>query len=180
MLLCLLRLLCLLQTDAEVTTEKFGLEAGLWKVWSSKNAEGQTKGDQVRGPACAAGSLAWWHVVTARSVNLHFVALRSVNIYLPCCSQLVPGVHLSSRDCISLGVLGWQTLNHLLRSTDLPPLPTILPQAKDLLKRYGSAYLITSISFALVSMAACYLAVDAGLDVAGLLARLGLQVRLVA
>jgi hypothetical protein len=55
-----------------------------------------------------------------------------------------------------------------------------LPQAKDLLKRYGSAYLITSISFALVSMAACYLAVDAGLDVAGLLARLGLQVRLVA
>ena len=54
-----------------------------------------------------------------------------------------------------------------------------MSQAKDLLKRYGSAYLITSISFALVSMTACYLAVDAGLDVAGLLARFGLQVRCV-
>lgn len=35
-------------------------------------------------------------------------------------------------------------------------------QAKDLLKRYGSAYLITSISFAIVSFAACYAAVNAG------------------
>ena len=37
-----------MQTEAETTTEKFGLEAGLWKVWSSKNAEGLTKGEQVR------------------------------------------------------------------------------------------------------------------------------------
>ena len=36
-------------------------------------------------------------------------------------------------------------------------------QAKDLLKRYGSAYLITSISFAIVSFAACYALVSAGL-----------------
>lgn len=50
------------------------------------------------------------------------------------------------------------------------------PQAKDLLARYGSAYLITSISFAIVSFAACYAAVDAGLDVAALLQRFGLQV----
>ncbi len=35
-------------------------------------------------------------------------------------------------------------------------------QAKELLKRYGSAYLITSISFALVSFAACYAAVNSG------------------
>lgn len=49
-------------------------------------------------------------------------------------------------------------------------------QAKDLLARYGSAYLITSISFAIVSFAACYAAVDAGLDVAALLQRFGLQV----
>ncbi len=35
-------------------------------------------------------------------------------------------------------------------------------QAKDLLKRYGSAYLITSISFAIVSFAACYALVSAG------------------
>ena len=34
--------------------------------------------------------------------------------------------------------------------------------AKELLKKYGSAYLITSISFAIVSFAICYLLVDFG------------------
>ena len=37
-----------LQSEADETTEKFGLEAGLWKVWTSKNADGQTKAQQVR------------------------------------------------------------------------------------------------------------------------------------
>lgn len=69
-----------MQTKAEETTKKFGLEAGLWKVWTDKNADGKSKSDQ----------------------------------------------------------------------------------AKDLLKRYGSAYLITSISFAIVSFAACYALVNAG------------------
>lgn len=49
-------------------------------------------------------------------------------------------------------------------------------QAKRLLATYGSAYLLTSISFAIVSFAACYAAVSAGVDVAGLLARIGLSV----
>ncbi len=35
-------------------------------------------------------------------------------------------------------------------------------QAKQLLAKYGSAYLITSISFAVVSFAACYALVNAG------------------
>jgi hypothetical protein len=35
-------------------------------------------------------------------------------------------------------------------------------QAKRLLAQYGSAYLLTSISFAIVSFAACYAAVSAG------------------
>lgn len=35
-------------------------------------------------------------------------------------------------------------------------------QAKDLLARYGSAYLITSISFAIVSFGACYALVSSG------------------
>ena len=35
-------------------------------------------------------------------------------------------------------------------------------QAKDLLARYGSAYLITSISFALVSFGLCYALVNSG------------------
>ena len=50
-------------------------------------------------------------------------------------------------------------------------------QAKALLARYGSAYLLTSISFAIVSFATCYFAVEAGVDVAALLARIGLQAR---
>ncbi|KXZ56048.1 hypothetical protein GPECTOR_2g1600 [Gonium pectorale] len=49
-------------------------------------------------------------------------------------------------------------------------------QAKQLLAQYGSAYLITSISFAIVSFAACYFAVDSGVDMAGLLSQFGLQV----
>ena len=35
-------------------------------------------------------------------------------------------------------------------------------QIKQLLAQYGSAYLITSISFAVVSFALCYAAVNAG------------------
>ncbi|PRW58007.1 DUF1279-domain-containing [Chlorella sorokiniana] len=82
------------KSEAEETTEKYGLEAGLWKVATNKSADGLSK----------------------------------------------------------------------------------TQQAKDLLARYGSAYLITSISFAIVSFAACYAAVDAGVDVASLLQRFGLQV----
>jgi hypothetical protein len=82
------------QPDVDETTRKFGLEAGLWKVFTTKDADGKSKGDQ----------------------------------------------------------------------------------AKELLKRYGSAYLLTSISFAIVSFAACYALVNAGVDVAGLLSRVGLQV----
>uniref|UniRef100_A0A061R5E1 Protein fam210b-like n=1 Tax=Tetraselmis sp. GSL018 TaxID=582737 RepID=A0A061R5E1_9CHLO len=47
--------------------------------------------------------------------------------------------------------------------------------AKELLKRYGSAYLITSISFAIVSYAICYVLVDQGVDVAALLGKVGIS-----
>jgi hypothetical protein len=40
--------------------------------------------------------------------------------------------------------------------------PSRTEQAKQLLAQYGSAYLVTSISFAVVSFAACYAAVSAG------------------
>eukprot|EP01023_Acetabularia_acetabulum_P013299 TRINITY_DN1636_c0_g1_i1.p2 TRINITY_DN1636_c0_g1~~TRINITY_DN1636_c0_g1_i1.p2 ORF type:complete len:176 (+),score=33.90 TRINITY_DN1636_c0_g1_i1:176-703(+) len=49
-------------------------------------------------------------------------------------------------------------------------------QAKDLLAKYGSAYLITSISFAVVSFSICYFLVSAGVDVAELVNKIGLQV----
>ena len=51
-----------------------------------------------------------------------------------------------------------------------------ITNAKDLLKRYGSAYLITSISLSLVSITVFYILIDNGVDVAALLARIGLEV----
>jgi len=44
-------------------------------------------------------------------------------------------------------------------------------QAKDLLAKYGSAYLLTSISLSLVSFGLCYALISAGVDVATLLAK---------
>jgi hypothetical protein len=50
-------------------------------------------------------------------------------------------------------------------------------KAKDLLRRYGPAYLLTSTSLAAVSYAGCYAMVYRGVDVAALLARMGLQAK---
>ncbi len=47
--------------------------------------------------------------------------------------------------------------------------------AKSLLAKYGIAYLATSIPLAIVSFAICYTLVDNGVDVAGLLAKVGIQ-----
>jgi len=47
--------------------------------------------------------------------------------------------------------------------------------AKSLLKRYGIAYLATSIPLALISFAICYVLVDSGVDVASLLAKIGIE-----
>ena len=47
--------------------------------------------------------------------------------------------------------------------------------AKDLLKQYGSAYLITSISLSLVSFGICYVAVSNGVDMAALLGKVGIE-----
>ncbi|KAG2494500.1 hypothetical protein HYH03_007269 [Edaphochlamys debaryana] len=63
-----------------------------------------------------------------------------------------------------------------LTSQDEAGKPSRTEQAKQLLQQYGSAYLITSISFAIVSFTACYLAVDSGVDIASLLDKFGLQV----
>ncbi|KAK9808703.1 hypothetical protein WJX72_002244 [[Myrmecia] bisecta] len=82
------------ELDPASTTEKYGLEAGLFKVFTSKDSSGKSKGDQ----------------------------------------------------------------------------------AKELLKKYGSAYLITSISFAIVSFAVCYALVSSGVNVAALLEKVGLKV----
>lgn len=92
----------------ERTTEKYGLEAGLWKVLTAK--------------------------------------------------QLPPADGSSGSGDPSAG----------------PPLSKTA-QAKALLKTYGSAYLLTSISFAVVSFGACYALVSAGVDVGALLEKVGLR-----
>lgn len=48
--------------------------------------------------------------------------------------------------------------------------------AKSLLKRYGIAYLATSIPLALISFAICYALVENGVDVGGLLSNVGIDV----
>jgi len=48
--------------------------------------------------------------------------------------------------------------------------------AKDLLAKYGVAYLATSIPLAIVSFAICYILVDSGVNVAGLLGNVGITV----
>ena len=47
--------------------------------------------------------------------------------------------------------------------------------AKSLLKKYGIAYLATSIPLALVSFGICYVLVDNGVDVGALLAKVGIE-----
>lgn len=48
-------------------------------------------------------------------------------------------------------------------------------QAKELLARYGGAYLATSISLSLVSFSVCYLLINSGVDVQGLLDKVGIH-----
>mmetsp|Transcript_17076 Transcript_17076/g.25864 ORF Transcript_17076/g.25864 Transcript_17076/m.25864 type:complete len:138 (+) Transcript_17076:178-591(+) len=47
--------------------------------------------------------------------------------------------------------------------------------AKSLLKKYGIAYLATSIPLAIVSFAICYVLVDNGVDMSGLLSKVGIE-----
>ncbi|WZN61626.1 DUF1279 domain-containing protein [Chloropicon roscoffensis] len=47
--------------------------------------------------------------------------------------------------------------------------------AKGLLAKYGPAYLLTSISFAIVSFALCYFLVSIGIDISALLGKIGLH-----
>ncbi|XP_020573386.1 uncharacterized protein LOC110019866 [Phalaenopsis equestris] len=49
-------------------------------------------------------------------------------------------------------------------------------EAKELLAKYGGAYLATSITLSLISFALCYLLVSAGIDVQALLSKVGIAV----
>ncbi|KAJ1440742.1 hypothetical protein SESBI_01814 [Sesbania bispinosa] len=86
-------------SSAEEVTKKYGLEAGLWKIFSSKE-EGQGNSEQQK----------------------------------------------SKGD-----------------------------QAKELLAKYGGAYLATSITLSLISFALCYALINAGIDVQALLQKVGIS-----
>ncbi|XP_027346432.1 uncharacterized protein LOC113858141 [Abrus precatorius] len=86
-------------SSAEEVTKKYGLEAGLWKIFSSKE-EGKNNSEQQK----------------------------------------------SKGD-----------------------------QAKELLAKYGGAYLATSITLSLISFALCYALISAGIDVQSLLQKVGIS-----
>ncbi|PKI73378.1 hypothetical protein CRG98_006316 [Punica granatum] len=48
-------------------------------------------------------------------------------------------------------------------------------QAKELLAKYGGAYLATSITLSLISFALCYALISAGIDVQSLLLKVGIS-----
>ncbi|KAH7541800.1 uncharacterized protein LOC107410230 [Ziziphus jujuba] len=48
-------------------------------------------------------------------------------------------------------------------------------QAKELLAKYGGAYLATSITLSLISFALCYVLINAGIDVQALLQKVGIS-----
>ncbi|KAL7154137.1 hypothetical protein ABFS83_04G214800 [Erythranthe nasuta] len=85
-------------SSPEEITKKYGLEAGLWKIFSSKETDGETNETKSKGS-----------------------------------------------------------------------------QAKELLAKYGGAYLATSITLSLISFGLCYALINAGVDVPALLQKVGIS-----
>ncbi|KAL5710451.1 hypothetical protein ACHQM5_021010 [Ranunculus cassubicifolius] len=85
-------------TSPDEITEKFGLEAGLWKIFSSKDEGKEGEGQKSKGN-----------------------------------------------------------------------------QAKELLAKYGGAYLVTSITLSLISFSLCYVLISSGVDVQALLQKVGIS-----
>ena len=110
--------------DALETTEKYGLEAGLFKV--SLCLAIHAVHDAVLSRSYQAPAAAWYNGDD--------------------CGRWRPCMHAAQ----------------VLSSSDQESPVSKTDQAKQLLAVYGSAYLLTSISLAIVSFTACYFAVDAG------------------
>jgi hypothetical protein len=70
----------------------------------------------------------------------------------------------------------WKVFSQKTEKSDDGSNGTKMDSAKKLLKKYGSAYLVTSISLSIVSISLCYALISAGVDVPGLLDRVGLTV----
>lgn len=107
-----------------------------------------------------------------------FIALGSVESFQP------PQLSLTSRtSTISLQALLDKT-DSVEKTTEKYGLEVGLAQAakegdgesaKSLLKKYGVAYLATSIPLAIISFSLCYVLVDNGVDVGSLLEKVGIE-----
>ena len=63
----------------------------------------------------------------------------------------------------------------LHKNAALPPLATTRPGPLELLKQYGSAYIVTSLTMSVVSMTLFYLLASRGLDVRAMLRLCGIR-----
>ena len=60
-------------------------------------------------------------------------------------------------------------------SSTVSPVESEKVKPKELLRKYGPAYLVTSIFLAIISYALCYLLISTGVDVVSLLEKLGIK-----
>lgn len=137
------------KTEGQETTEKFGLEAGLFKV--RLQAEGSNGFSRAQ------------HELFSTSAQVAPTLPHDAHVLHLVLTRLLCNLvqFLKLRTCAPLSPF-MQVLTSKDEGEAAPGTPSKTDQAKQLLAQYGSAYLITSISFAIVSFALCYLAVDSG------------------
>ena len=70
----------------------------------------------------------------------------------------------------------WQIFNSKEKGKDGGKEKSKTDQAKELLAKYGGAYLATSITLSLISFSLCYALISAGIDVQSLLQKVGITV----
>lgn len=151
------------KSEAEIATEKYGLEAGLFKVGLAPTRLWLQPPFDARG----ASDVAWLLQHEGRSgsygpdssvIASAFVAVLHVSC---CCLLQLVGRSRVGRHAVFLRTHGRFATAQAFSSKNSNG-KSSGEQAKELLKQYGSAYLITSISFAIVSFSACYGLVNAG------------------
>ena len=137
--------------DLDAVTQKWGLEAGLWKVRVEKDTSGVGQREQ-RPHINAMNTLCFQLDVSSHTPDSATRQAPSIQIPADVSSQAFTSKESSTDGRKSAG-----------------------SQAKDLLARYGSAYLATSISLSLVSFGLCYVLVNNGVDVPAVLEKVSIS-----
>jgi hypothetical protein len=90
--------------------------------------------------------------------------------------------HFSARSNAGEGSIPMSTNVDNLLDAQVPTSAIVqaAPNSQDLMAKYGAAYLLTSISFSVVSYTLCYLLVANGIDVGALLEKVGIRSTTVA